>query len=65
MGRLFEEHIIRTSKSLDGAWKFRADMQNVGESEKWYNGIPDSATVIVPSVWGMQDDLLFYDGAAW
>ena len=65
MGRLFEEHIIRTSKSLDGAWKFRIDPKNIGENEKWYDGIPDSETVIVPSVWGMQDDLLFYDGTAW
>ena len=34
MGRLFEEHIIRATKSLDGAWKFRIDPKNIGENER-------------------------------
>ncbi|MBR2885737.1 MAG: beta-glucuronidase [Clostridia bacterium] len=65
MGRLFEEHIKRQLKSLDGAWKFRTDINDIGKSEKWYLGLQNTETVIVPSVWNTQTGLLTYEGAAW
>ena len=45
MGRLFEEHIIRATKSLDGAWRFRADPGNIGESQKCHIMLHKSFTV--------------------
>ena len=65
MGRLFEEHIKRSVKSLDGAWKFHADPENTGEQQKWFEDIPEAYTIAVPSVWGIQKELTFYEGAAW
>ena len=65
MGRLFEEHYIRKVKSLDGAWKFAVDSTDCGKEHKWYLGIPDGETVIVPSVWNTQSKLLTYEGACW
>lgn len=65
MGRLFEEHIKRQVKSLDGAWKFCTDINDKGKSEKWYTGLQNAETVIVPSVWNMQTGLLTYEGVAW
>lgn len=65
MKRLFDEHIKRYVQSLDGAWKFTTDYENVGVSEGWQNGLPASDTVIVPSVWNTQLGLLEYEGVAW
>ncbi|MBQ7915455.1 MAG: beta-glucuronidase [Firmicutes bacterium] len=65
MGRLFEEHIKRKVKSLDGAWKFRTDEADCGKEEKWYLGFTGGETVIVPSVWNLQSKLITYEGVAW
>jgi beta-glucuronidase len=65
MGRLFEEHHIRKTKSLDGSWKFACDPSDCGKNEEWYNGIPDGETVVVPSVWNTQQGLLTYEGVCW
>lgn len=65
MGRLFEEHHIRKTKSLDGSWKFTCDPLDCGKNEEWYNGIPDGETIVVPSVWNTQQGLLTYEGVCW
>jgi beta-glucuronidase len=65
MKRIFDEHIKRKVSFLDGAWKFSTDPDNKGLAEKWYKGLPDSKTVIVPSVWNTQLGLLEYEGVAW
>ena len=65
MQRLFENHKKRYQKTLDGAWQFAIDPKNVGVDEKWYNNIPNSTTVTVPSVWNTQLGLLSYEGTAW
>lgn len=65
MGRLFDEHYIRKTKSLDGSWRFLTDALDCGKSEKWYQGVPYGETVIVPSVWNTQSKLLTYEGVAW
>lgn len=65
MQRLFENHKIRYQKSLDGSWQFATDPKNVGVDEGWYNNIPNSTTVTVPSVWNTQFGLLEYEGVAW
>ena len=65
MARLFEEHLTRAVKSLDGAWSFRKDPLNCGKRTAWYLGIPCGTTVAVPSVWNTQEGLLTYEGVAW
>lgn len=63
--RLFDEHRIRKTVSLDGAWKFKTDTENSGLESKWYLGLENAETVTVPSVWNTQLGLLEYEGAAW
>ena len=63
--RLFDEHRIRKTQSLDGAWKFKTDKDNEGIKGEWFNGIEGGVTVTVPSVWNTQWGLLEYEGAAW
>ena len=65
MKRLFDEHIIRQVTFLDGAWKFAVDKDNVGEEQNFKDGIKSSKTVIVPSVWNTDLDLLKYEGVCW
>ncbi|MBQ2967816.1 MAG: beta-glucuronidase [Clostridia bacterium] len=65
MGRLFDEHAKRKVQSLDGAWKFRLDKENIGEKEGWQEGLENAETVLVPSVWNTKQGLLTYEGVAW
>lgn len=65
MKRLFDEHIIRKTRTLDGAWKFKTDELDVGLSEKWFSRGLGGESVSVPSVWNTYRGLLAYEGAAW
>ena len=65
MNRLFDEHIKRQVTSLDGAWKFVVDSDNTGEEKNFKNGFVSSKTVIVPSVWNNEFDLIKYEGVCW
>lgn len=65
MLRMFSEHCIRESISLDGAWRFSTDPSDVGAAEGWYNGLRKYESAIVPSVWNTTLGLLDYEGAAW
>jgi len=65
MQRLFTDHILRKTESLNGTWNFRIDPENRGLDEKWYLGLKDAEPVAVPSVWNTQFSLLQYCGAAW
>lgn len=65
MARLFDEHVKRQVKILDGAWKFCTDPADEGMGAGWYLGNINGETVSVPSVWNNQKELLRYEGAAW
>ena len=65
MARLFNEHLIRNVTSLSGAWNFKTDPDNNGLNEKWFNGLNDAHTVIVPSVWNTEFGMLGYEGVCW
>lgn len=40
-------------QSLNGAWQFQSDAQNVGESEGWpRTGLPAPTSIVVPFPWG-------------
>ena len=43
MARLFDEYKVRRVQSLDGAWKFRTDGNNVGIESGW-NRYPTAST---------------------
>lgn len=65
MARLFEEHIQRRVKSLDGAWNFCKDPDDVGRDAEWFLNLSATDTVGVPSVWNEESGLLSYEGVAW
>ncbi len=65
MARIFIEHKKRKTQSLDGAWKFLTDKNDVGKEKGYGKRLPDGETVIVPSVWNTEKALLKYEGAVW
>ena len=47
--RLFDEHIIRKTRLLDGMWDFATDEKEVGLKEEWFKNFPEkSMQVNVP-----------------
>lgn len=65
MARLFEERTKRHIKYLDGAWKLRTDIENIGIENEWFRANIDGETVSVPSVWNTDNRLFTYEGAVW
>ena len=65
MKRLFEEHKVRKTTDLSGAWIFRIDPDAIGEENGWQNSLPDGDTVIIPSVWNNELGMLTYEGLGW
>ena len=65
MARLFDEHIKRSVKSLNGKWKFKTDSERKGKDDKWFLGLTDTKTVMIPSVWNTEFGMLSYEGVAW
>ena len=65
MARLFDDHIKRYSRSLNGAWSFKVDSAKVGKTEEWYRGLKCAVTVNIPSVWNTEFGLLGYEGVCW
>ena len=65
MKRLFNEHIVRRTENLGGAWKFTLDPEKKGLNEGYQNGLPCGETVIVPSVWNTELGNLMFEGWGW
>ncbi len=65
MNRLFADHHVRRSQSLDGAWLRRFDPEDIGERDGWFRGITGGEHVFVPSAWAAEFGNLTYDGAVW
>ncbi len=63
--RLFTEHNIRRTTSLDGAWRFSTDRDDIGVASGWQNGLPSYDTTVVPSCWNTKMGLLDYEGVCW
>ncbi|MFO7669805.1 MAG: glycoside hydrolase family 2 TIM barrel-domain containing protein [Bacteroidales bacterium] len=52
--------------SLNGNWNFILDPANSGESQHWFNALPESArNVIVPHTWNIENGSETYVGLAW
>ena len=66
MNRVFDEHFLRRSYSLDGTWSFVTDKEGKGEDNGYTAALPDnSRKVIIPTVIGRDKDLLTYEGISW
>jgi len=66
MNRIFDDHILRKSYSLDGTWKFCTDASREGETLGYAKGLGESAkNIIVPSIIGRDFGLLEYEGITW
>ena len=50
-----DEEFTRPGLSLDGAWEFRLDRDNVGEAEGWFNSpVSFPGSIQVPGTWDAQ-----------
>ena len=65
MSRLFEEHVKREVKSLNGAWLMLKDECDIGCKLGYEKGLAGARTVIVPSVWNSEISMLDYEGVVW
>lgn len=66
MERIFKEHFLRKTESLNGDWKFCADKENIGIEEKWFKNFPEGYRFVnVPSCWNLELDLFDYFGVSW
>lgn len=63
--RLFDEHVFREEKELNGVWCFKTDEKDLGEQLGWQKGFSDGEKVAVPGMWNNERGLLTYEGAAW
>lgn len=60
------ESPTRTSHDLSGLWRFKLDPKNVGEAERWFDGLTDPRRIPVPCSWNdLFDDAENYFGPAW
>lgn len=66
MHRIFDDHVLRRTFSLDGTWQFCTDEECCGESLGYPQGLPATAkNIIVPTVIGRDFGLLTYEGITW
>ena len=65
MARLFDEHIVRRVTSLNGAWSFCKDVEDIGRENGWSRALPSRETVTVPCVWNTKVGDVTYEGVAW
>ncbi|MCU4742528.1 glycoside hydrolase family 2 protein [Natronoglomus mannanivorans] len=60
---------VRDSRSLDGAWTFALDPNDVGLEEGWHEGAEawpaDAKAVDVPHTWQEDEEQREYTGTAW
>ena len=60
------ESTTRSVRDLSGLWRFRLDPKDVGESERWCDGLTNTRSIPVPCSWNdLFDDAADYFGAAW
>lgn len=60
--------VLTDSISLNGIWKFKADLYKVGDEEKWYKNNLNTAAwddMAVPGNWDIKNEYAYYTGDAW
>lgn len=56
----------RTIYDMNGFWRFKADIDVIGEKEQWHTGVPGDREIAVPASWNEQyDDLMYFMGTGW
>ena len=61
-----QQNQYRDISILDGIWKFKLDLENIGLKNNWHNGINNSRPIVVPSSWNeLYPDTTDYIGVGW
>jgi len=61
-----QQNLSRNMINISGIWNFKVDSSNIGEKEKWFNGLNNTMPIAVPASWNDQyDELRDYLGYAW
>ncbi len=61
-----QQNNFRNVYDLSGLWDFQLDAREVGESQKWFGGLPAPRAIAVPASWNEQfQDTRDYLGMAW
>jgi beta-glucuronidase len=61
-----QQNDFRNTLNLSGVWKFKKDSLEIGEKEKWFNGLTNSRSIAVPGSWNDQfEEFSDYVGIAW
>lgn len=60
------ESATRSVRDLSGLWHFRLDPKDVGEGQRWFDGLTGARRIPVPCSWNdLFEDAANYFGAAW
>lgn len=66
MNRIFDDHILRKTVSLDGTWQYCTDENRDGEERGYTKALPAEAkNIIIPTVIGRDFGMLTYEGITW
>lgn len=61
-----QQNDIRNVLDISGPWQFKLDPDEVGEEERWFNGLESPRTIAMPASWNEQfQDTRDYLGMAW
>jgi beta-glucuronidase len=61
-----QQNTLRNALDLSGYWNFQKDSTEIGERDKWFEGLPASRAIAVPGSWNEQfTDSRDYLGLAW
>ncbi|WP_280770694.1 glycoside hydrolase family 2 protein [Salipaludibacillus daqingensis] len=57
---------MRKTIDLNGVWKFKQDPAQSGETNSWFQALPEGMEVQVPHIWQREGgELIHYTGMAW
>ncbi|MDB5460079.1 MAG: Beta-glucuronidase, partial [Caulobacteraceae bacterium] len=60
------ESATRSRRDLSGLWRFQLDPEDLGERQRWFEGLNTSRRIPVPCSWNdLFDDAQNYFGPAW
>lgn len=61
-----QQNEYRNRMTLSGIWNFQTDPEEIGERQKWFDGLPASTSIAVPGSWNDQTaDMHDYLDIAW
>jgi beta-glucuronidase len=61
-----KQNDVRNQLDLSGFWEFKLDPEEMGESQRWFDGLSEPRRIAVPGSWNEQfEDAYNYLGMAW